>query len=203
MTTHCKFYFHDHTATCSPTTDHLCSASKMHFQIHFDICCCSTNLNPFCNISPLFSMSEEQKLCRLSHFSNLQFLFDEMTCGTEWNWDFPGKILQTSQRQFWMNKIYSDNGLSGLDRIFDIWHQVTGSIPSLATGTSGPFSADFIEWWEKGSWLRLLGILEADRVQLAAWRRAKHFVNSPTQSSDDTRIFCQKTTKGFRGILIP
>ena len=104
--------------TCAPV-------SKMHFQIHFDICCCSTNLNhfaTFCKVCPppfLPPCLEEQKLCRLSHFSNLQFLFDEMTCGTEWNWDF----LQTSQRQFWMNKIYSDNGLSGLDRIFDIWHQ--------------------------------------------------------------------------------
>ena len=72
---------------------------------------------------------EQQK--RLSHFSNLQFLFDEMTCGTEWNLDFPRKIPPdfTERRSSgWIR--YSHNGLSALlrplDRIFDIWHEVTG-----------------------------------------------------------------------------
>ena len=49
--------------------------------------------------------------------------------------------------------------------------------------------------------MRLLGILGADRLQLAASRGAKHFVNRPTSS--DTTIFCRKTTKGFLEILIP
>ena len=132
-----------------------------------------------------------------------------MTCGTEWNLDFSRKIPPdfTERRSSgWIR--YSHNGLSALlrplDRIFDIWHEVTGvqlevwSVPLEVAGGGGPFSpAGFIEWWE----IRYCGLKKGDPARNSGSRqapiggftgRAKHFVNSEILTTSETMTFCQQ-----------
>ena len=114
----------------------------------------------FCKFG--FTMSGAAK--KIKSLFKSSILFDEMTCGTEWNLDFPRKIpLDFTERRSsgWIR--YSHNGLSALlrplDRIFDIWHEVTGvqlevwSVPPEVVG--GPLFTSRLYWMMGNKILRL------------------------------------------------
>ena len=147
---------------------------------------------------------EQQK--RLSHFSNLQFLFDEMTCGTEWNLDFSRKIPPdfTERRSSgWIRYIPTMvcpfSGLLIEFSIFDTkWQEFNWKFGQyLQRWLAAPFSpAGFIEWWE----IRNCGLEKGDPARNSGSRqapiggftgRAKHFVNSEILTTSETMTFCQ------------
>ena len=148
---------------------------------------------------------EQQK--RLSHFSNLQFLFDEMTCGTEWNLDFSRKIPPdfTERRSSgWIRYIPTMvcpfSGLLIEFSIFDTkWQEFNWKFGQyLQRWLAAPFSpAGFIEWWE----IRNCGLKKGDPARNSGSRqapiggftgRAKHFVNSEILTTSETMTFCQQ-----------
>ena len=114
----------------------------------------------FCKFG--FTMSGAAKKIKSLFKSSIPVRRDDMWDRMEFG--FPEKNSPRLHRApiLWMNKIYSHNGLSvlrPLDRIFDIWHEVTGvqlevwSVPPEVVG--GPLFTSRLYWMMGNKILRL------------------------------------------------